>query len=96
MSNSTHLSPEELHQLLTEARAAFDLSREYVHYKDPASRYRVKGFAIIEASDSVGVLYESQLLALRGITFMRPIESFLEVVNVAGRKVSRFSVTAVE
>lgn len=63
---------------------------EYVHFKDPIKRYRVTGVGIIEATEEACVMYEALYKELAGITWVRPLQNFLEVVEKDGQKMSRF------
>ncbi len=60
----------------------------FFHYKDPTKTYTVRSLVIIEADDSVGVVYQANYGQC--ITFVRPAEEWLEQIQVDGATVQRF------
>lgn len=83
-----HLTQEELRARITDAEAAVERGAHYTHFKDPSHEYLVTGFAIIEATEEVGVLYEAQYD--ERITFLRPLSSFVEAVEGPDGPTPRF------
>lgn len=81
------LSVTELRQLLDDAAQQVQIGGRYAHYKDPNKIYRVTGLVIIEASNQVGVVYAAEYAEL---SFMRPLSSWLEKIDLQGESVSRF------
>lgn len=61
----------------------------YVHYKSPDMCYKVTGLGITTDTDKVCVIYE----ALYGerITFVRPLNEWLDEIETPAGKVSRFT-----
>ncbi|MBU0750313.1 DUF1653 domain-containing protein [Patescibacteria group bacterium] len=64
-----------------------EVGGQYVHYKHLEAIYFVTGLAILEATEEACVLYQSKDT---GITFIRPVASWLETVIVDGVSVPRF------
>jgi len=83
-----HKSAEELAKELKEAATKVQVGGKYVHYKSPDSLYEVKELGILEADDSVCVIYRS----LHGSkpSFVRPLREWIEMVNWQGQTVPRF------
>lgn len=84
-------SGKELLSLLNDARTKIDVGGIYQHYKDASHHYVVDDLVINEADDEVYVIYEGLYEELQGIKFSRPLESFLEEVELEGKNVQRFS-----
>ncbi len=82
------LTEAELTEKLQDAHAKVVFGGTYKHYKHRTQTYKVQGFAIIEASGTVGVLYQAQYG--ERLTFVRPLGSWLAEVTVDGKKVPRF------
>lgn len=80
---------EELQQRLAAAAKEVVIGGIYAHYKDPSKTYRIKELVIIEATNQVGVVYEAEYA--KGVTFMRPLTSWLDKIDWRGRIVSRFT-----
>lgn len=92
MAASEHLSEEELLSQLEQAGQDVEVGALYAHYRDPKSCYRVVGLAIIEATQEVAVVYRKEVGsdALKSMTWVRPISSWLEKVSVGDSMVHRF------
>ncbi len=86
-----HKTGEELREELKKANELIEVGAKYYHYKHPEDTYTISGLIIIEADDSVGVLYSADYDRLKGITFVRPLDSFIDQVEVEGKLVNRFS-----
>lgn len=82
-----HVSEAELTQLLVGARSKVSIGSTYRHYK--GGEYIVRDVLIIEADESVGVVYVAQYG--ERITFVRPLESWLETVEHNNTSMPRFS-----
>lgn len=82
-----HKTEEELKQILAEANGLVEVGAQYVHYKHPELPYLIKGIAIQEATEEPCVLYEAQH---SGITFIRPLSSWMETAEWEGEQVARF------
>lgn len=83
-----HKSFKGLELILQQAAREVELNGTYVHYKDPNSRYVVRGFTILEASDEAAVRYCH--VNAPSIEFTRPLVSWLEEVEYNGKIVPRF------
>lgn len=83
-----HLTSDELLARLADAQTRLAVGERYAHYKNPDHIYRITGFGVLESNDGVGVIYEPEQGDL--IPFIRPVESFLESVEVNGERVPRF------
>lgn len=88
LQRMAHLSPNEILENLQNAADTVEVGARYVHFKNPSKEYEVTGFAIIEADDSVGVLYKA--LYDEGFTFVRSLESFTATVEHQGQSMPRF------
>ncbi|MEK7157069.1 MAG: DUF1653 domain-containing protein [Patescibacteria group bacterium] len=84
-----HIPLEKLAQKLADAGREVEVGARYVHYKDPAKEYVIKSFAILEATDEVGVIYEAQYD--KRISFIRLLTNFCGSVDVAGVSTPRFT-----
>lgn len=84
-----HTSLEELTKRLTDAGREVEVGGRYVHYKDITKEYVVKSFAILEATEEVGVIYEAQYDTR--ISFIRPLADFCALIDVAGVPTQRFT-----
>lgn len=73
-----HIEESVLRARLDEASAEVPVGSRYAHYKNDSKSYLITGFAILEANDEVGVLYEAEYG--ERITYIRPLSSFLETV----------------
>jgi hypothetical protein len=84
-----HIPQAELAQMISEATKKVKTGELYAHYKNADNHYKVLGFVIIEATDEVGVMYQAQFG--EKVTFVRPLSSWLDKVEVNGQFVPRFS-----
>lgn len=73
---------------LREAGAKVHFGAIYRHYKHRSRLYRIQGFAILEATHGVGVIYQAQYGQM--VTYVRPISSFLGTVEFRGKQIPRF------
>ncbi|OIP59167.1 MAG: hypothetical protein CO143_00460 [Candidatus Moranbacteria bacterium CG_4_9_14_3_um_filter_45_14] len=69
--------------------------RQYFHYKHPELCYTVVDLVVIEETDGVWVLYRVDNESLKGIVFLRLIESFFNEVVITGKKMKRFSLAEI-
>lgn len=83
-----HKNDEELAKEIKKASTQVQVGGKYVHYKSPHSLYEVKELGILEADDSVCVIYRS--LTSDKPTFVRPLSEWVETVEWQGNKVQRF------
>lgn len=84
-----HLPLEALNRRLAEAASKVKIGARYGHYKHPDQPYLVTGLVILEATDEVAVAYGVEEGGQQ-ITFVRPLESWLETVTWQGQTVPRF------
>lgn len=87
----SHKTPEELYKMLDDARKQLSVGSNYYHYKHPDQLYTLVDVVIIEADDTVGVLYRAEYESLKGIIFVRPIDDFLAEIEVDNEKIKRFT-----
>ena len=86
-----HKTDKELRNELEQASKLVELNGKYTHFKHPTDVYTVTGF-IIDTEDIVCVLYTAKFERLKGITFSRPLNSFLDKVTLEdGSIVNRFN-----
>jgi hypothetical protein len=83
-----HKSEDQIQQEISEAARLIKAGGTYQHYKSTDMRYKVIDFAIIEATDELGVIY--QALYGSGLKFVRPVSVWLETVEWEGQTVPRF------
>ncbi len=81
-------SETALVEKLNDARLKVAFGGTYRHYKHRTRHYKVQGFAIIESTGGVGVIYQAQYG--ERLTFVRPLSSWLAEVDYDGKKVARF------
>ncbi len=74
----------ELEELLAAAEQAVPTGSSYRHYRDNKGEtpYTVTGHAIVEADETVVVLYQNPI----GIVFSRPLPEFIETVRGGTQK----------
>ncbi|HSW75043.1 MAG TPA: DUF1653 domain-containing protein [Candidatus Saccharimonadales bacterium] len=84
-----HKSQEQLRQALDQAAEQVVVGGIYQHYKNPDQTYLVTGLEIMEVDDRVGVSYQAQYG--EQIPYIRPLESWLEMVDTAAGLVPRFA-----
>ena len=82
-----HKTESELKEALAAAEAAVEVGGRYAHYKHPDAAYHIEGIAILESTEEPCVLYKAES---SGITFIRPISSWLETTEWEGETVPRF------
>ena len=86
--SSEHKKHTELHKELELAEKKVVIGGIYSHYKHSGNTYKVLRLGFLEADDSVCVIYEATYD--QELTFVRPLESWLEAVDWNRKKVSRF------
>lgn len=85
-----HKTEAELREELARAAELVEVGAQYAHYKHPELPYLVTQIAVLEATDEPCVLYEAQAGAIAGITFVRPLSSFIESTEMEGLVLPRF------
>ena len=86
--SSEHKKHTELHKELELAEKKVVIGGIYSHYKHPENTYKVLRLGFLEADDSICVIYEATYD--RELIFVRPLKSWLEVVDWNDKKISRF------
>lgn len=84
-----HKPEASLNSALKEASDLVRVGSRYTHFKNPHVTYIVIGHGILEATEEVAVIYQSQ--HGDNITFIRPLTSWLEEVDHDGKRVPRFA-----
>lgn len=84
-----HKSSEILLDELRAAAAKVKVGGLYYHYKNPDLNYKVLRLAIVEADDSICVIYEAQYG--EKLVFVRPLDSWLNTMEWQGQRVARFT-----
>lgn len=78
-----------LKQILEDASAKVTIGTRYAHYKHPERTYRVIAVSLIEETLLPAVVYEAEYGDK--LSFIRPLDNFLELVDVSGTPTPRFS-----
>lgn len=73
---------------LLEAHSQVTFGATYRHYKSRSKHYQVQGLVIIEATNTVGVVYQAQYG--ERLSYVRPLGNWLGEVQVDGKMVPRF------
>lgn len=83
-----HVPLALLTEKVQQAALRVEVGGRYAHYKDPAHTYRVLALAVLEATDEVAVVYAAEYAD--NLSFVRPLESWVETVSFEGREVARY------
>lgn len=78
---------------LSTAQQSIKVDEIYAHYKDSSKHYQIVGLAINtqkEEEAEILVIYKALYLE-NPILWSRPVKNWLEMVEVAGEKVPRFT-----
>ncbi len=86
--SENHKNHEQLHQELEEASKKVVVGGVYSHYKYPENTYKVIHLACIESSDEICVIYQATYDS--ELIFVRPLSSWLEIVEWKDGKIERF------
>lgn len=84
-----HTPENVLKEELDKAKEVVSIGASYYHYKNPSHFYRVLAIGLMEEDERPAVVYQAEYG--EGITFIRPLESWLQSVDDNGETVSRFS-----
>lgn len=84
-----HTPASILKKAITDTEQVVHIGSRYTHFKNPSVEYVVTGLGILEATEEVAVIYQSQ--SAETITFIRPFKSWAESVEHEGITVPRFS-----
>ena len=74
-----HTDAATLNKVLEHAATQVEVGALYVHYKNPELPYRILCLALMEADEAPAVVYQAEYA--EGLTFVRPLASFLEDVG---------------
>lgn len=83
-----HPPVEEILKKVNQAKSQVVVGSQYYHYKHPDFHYTIIDIVVEESTDEPMVIYKG---AGDGLTFARPIKSFLEQVEIEGKMINRFS-----
>ncbi len=87
--NSSHDSQDKLSANIDAAAAKVTIGARYAHYKDKDRTYTVLALALREEDGEPCVVYQAQYE--QRITWVRPVSSWLQIVDMGGgRHVPRF------
>lgn len=86
-----HKTLAELEHMIKAAALRVSVGGHYYHYKHPEVMYLVTGLSILEATDEVAVKYA--MTDHLTVEFIRPLQSWLDTVDLQGRIVPRFTLT---
>lgn len=84
----THIEQEVLEQQIEDAETVVTVGGTYQHYKGADKLYKVLGIAVNEADEVLTVMYQAQYG--KRLTFLRPVNVWLENVDWNGETVPRF------
>lgn len=85
----TNHSYENLQKSILNASEQVPLGSKCFHYKDINTIYTIKDYVIIENSDEIGLVYESD--ESFGVKFVRPLTEFFDEVEFEGKTTVRFT-----
>jgi len=83
-----HASQAELTEKFEDAKRQIKVGDVYYHYKKPEADYTIIGLALIEETEEPAVIYRADYSA--NLTWIRPVDNFLEVIDVDGKPQARF------
>jgi hypothetical protein len=83
-----HSSEEFLSKKLIDAKDDIVVGGIYAHYKDVTKTYEVCLLSIAESDEALQVVYKARYG--KQLTFVRPLASWVEDVEVDGQRVKRF------
>ncbi|GAC1369289.1 MAG: hypothetical protein NVSMB39_0970 [Candidatus Saccharimonadales bacterium] len=84
----SHKPSFQLQDELNIAASQVKVGAAYAHYKHPDQLYRVIQLLIIEATEEVGVVYQAEYGDRT--TFVRPLSSFINQIDLKNSTVPRF------
>ncbi|MGZ6004896.1 MAG: DUF1653 domain-containing protein [Candidatus Saccharimonadales bacterium] len=83
-----HKSQTELASKVADLKVKIPIGSQWQHYKSSGNYYEVTDIVIIEADDSLGVVYRAKYG--KNLTFIRPAKSWLQTVDWQNRTLPRF------
>jgi len=84
-----HKPQQDLVRELKDAASKVQVGGLYSHYKNPELQYKVLRLAVMEADDTICVIYEAQYD--KELVFVRPLNSWLEKVEWQNQVIDRFT-----
>lgn len=78
----------DLKSKIEKAKQQVKVGGRYAHFKNPAHTYIVRDIAILESTQEPVVIYRAEYDDK--LTFVRAIDSWLEVVEKDGQQIPRF------
>ncbi len=84
-----HVPQAELQNRIELAKNEVAIGGRYCHYKDSSKTYVIKDIAILEVSEQPCVIYQAEYGEM--ITFVRPLEEWIEEVAWQDQTVPRFT-----
>jgi hypothetical protein len=85
----THVEQLVLAKEIEQAKAKVTIGVKYWHYKGRDKVYEVIGLGFLEATDELCVIYRAEYG--ERLTFLRPLNSWLEQVEWKDKTVPRFT-----
>ena len=83
-----HKPQEQIIQEIQNAKLKIKIGAKYQHYKGTDKLYEVLGFATLESNNDLCVIYKA--LYGKHLTFLRPVNEWLEQVEWQNRIIPRF------
>ena len=81
---------EQLKKEIEEAKTKVEVGAKYFHYKHPDQFYKVLLIAIIEATETVSLIYQAEYG--EKLIWVRPLSEFLSTATTPdGKEVARFT-----
>ncbi|MDB5184664.1 MAG: hypothetical protein JWN38_472 [Candidatus Saccharibacteria bacterium] len=85
----THKEQLELKKEIEDAKSKVTIGARYRHYKGKDKVYEIIGLGFLEATDELCVIYQAQYG--EKLTFLRPLNIWLEQVEWEGETAPRFT-----
>lgn len=85
---SSNKNGRGLKSKVEKAKQQVKVGGRYAHFKNPVHTYIVRDIAILESTQEPVVIYRAEYGD--NITFVRPVDEWLEVVEKDGQQVPRF------
>ena len=86
--STNHKNHDRLHEEIEEAEKLVAIGGNYSQNKYPENTYKVISLGFFESTDEICVIY--QAMYDPALVFIRPLVSWLEIIELDGREISRF------
>ena len=86
--STNHKNHDRLHEEIEEAEKRVTIGGIYSHYKYPENTYKVLSLGFFEPTDEICVIYQAMYDPM--LVFIRPLVSWLETIELDGKKMPRF------